>query len=586
LNPVQMPPPGVTPLVLPKDPVHGVESARVQRMLRTSMFNQDPRTEPDPTRSGRRESQRGTIFMQDAWEQEQHNRPGIGPPVDIWEQQLAARPVSNSRPSGVPCASPHPQQALRTGSTERQDQKMSVHPSVLARSYSREMDRYDPVPTNSTMPASLISHSASREQVEPLPCSSPKAPNTRPQHPLVNRQSSTENLEVQSPILQNQTSSRGYADSTITALQGKAISRNQFANGMSSPVRPGPEKYCAKVRPQSPQMRSPSPKVSPGFGNVEGLKKDPKFSCPQEMRRTPVPVARANSDCTSNGGRSPIGGAAVAGSFRDNSHPHPGVAIGSTDMRANATPPLTQVTSRTLDASTSQQWDNDMCIPESISVINEDSTVSLTQDRTINPEMVVGGLLPPAGNDDITDGLLNRLLTASSIRNDAGAGVQRILDNVINHENRYLKKNVDHLRRSKHSLEDKVAALEQRNAFLEDQVQQLKAVVGGTSTEALGEAPELEIRNLHAQLHAIQLLKEALNCENVELHHRLKTSQTAEANELRRAACVICMDNLANTVCLPCKHLSLCLPCGEQKGVTQCPICRADIKEKMQIYTP
>jgi len=91
---------------------------------------------------------------------------------------------------------------------------------------------------------------------------------------------------------------------------------------------------------------------------------------------------------------------------------------------------------------------------------------------------------------------------------------------------------------------------------------------------------------LHAQLHAVQLLKEALNCENVELHHRLKTSQTAEANELRRAACVICMDNLANTVCLPCKHLSLCLPCGEQKGLTQCPICRADIKEKMQIYTP
>jgi len=398
---------------------------------------------------------------------------------------------------------------------------------------------------------------------------------------------------VQSPTLQSRTCLRGYADNTITALQGMAISRNHYTNGMSSPVRPVPEKACAKVRPQSPQMRTQSPKVSTGLGNVEGPKKDPKFSYRQEMRRTPVPVARANSDgtptaglATPTAGRSPIGSTAVAGAFRDNSRPHTGVAIGSTDIRANATPPLTQVTNRTLDASTLQQWDNDMFTPTSVAVIDEDSTIPPTQDRTINPEMVVGGLLPPAENDEVTDGLLNRLLTASSLRSGGGAGLQRILDNVINHENRYLKKNVDHLRRSKHIMEDKVATLEQRNAFLEDQVQQLKAVVGGTSTEALGDAPELEIRNLHAQLHAVQLLKEALNCENVELHQRLKTSQTAEANELRRAACVICMDNLANTVCLPCKHLSLCLPCGEQKGVTQCPICRADIKEKMQIYTP
>jgi hypothetical protein len=46
------------------------------------------------------------------------------------------------------------------------------------------------------------------------------------------------------------------------------------------------------------------------------------------------------------------------------------------------------------------------------------------------------------------------------------------------------------------------------------------------------------------------------------------------------------MDNLINLVCLPCKHLSMCTYCGMAQDVTSCPICRTDIKEKLQIYTP
>ena len=36
--------------------------------------------------------------------------------------------------------------------------------------------------------------------------------------------------------------------------------------------------------------------------------------------------------------------------------------------------------------------------------------------------------------------------------------------------------------------------------------------------------------------------------------------------------CVICMDNLANLVCLPCKHLAICSLCN---AIAECPMCWA-----------
>lgn len=160
-------------------------------------------------------------------------------------------------------------------------------------------------------------------------------------------------------------------------------------------------------------------------------------------------------------------------------------------------------------------------------------------------------------------------------------------------ETAYLRRNVEHLRFAKRRLEERVQDLRTRCEQLEQRKQQYKllyeqqqqqlrdqqAMVGGSE----------EISQLHQQLSAISLLKDALNQENLDLARRLEESErhrlNREAEPVPQASCVICLDNLANLVTLPCKHLAMCTFCGFQEDLTECPICRTRIGEKMQIFT-
>merc|ERR1711959_809747 len=97
----------------------------------------------------------------------------------------------------------------------------------------------------------------------------------------------------------------------------------------------------------------------------------------------------------------------------------------------------------------------------------------------------------------------------------------------------------------------------------------------------------LEIGSLHQQLSAVQQVNDALHKEKLELQERLQASrsQAEGARETCQAACcVICMDNLVNTVCLPCRHLALCSECGMSGNVSSCPICRCPVEDKMVVF--
>jgi hypothetical protein len=143
----------------------------------------------------------------------------------------------------------------------------------------------------------------------------------------------------------------------------------------------------------------------------------------------------------------------------------------------------------------------------------------------------------------------------------------------------------------KHVLERHARGLETRNQWLEQQLdnhkvlyQQLQAqreFQGGSG----GAGSETELLNLQEQLEAVMQIKQALNTENLELQRRLEKKENRE-EELRQGTCVVCLDNLANLVCLPCKHLSLCLDCGRQDNLETCPICRMKVEDKMQIFCP
>eukprot|EP00931_Biecheleriopsis_adriatica_P115582 TRINITY_DN91364_c0_g1_i1.p1 TRINITY_DN91364_c0_g1~~TRINITY_DN91364_c0_g1_i1.p1 ORF type:complete len:394 (+),score=95.88 TRINITY_DN91364_c0_g1_i1:23-1183(+) len=155
-------------------------------------------------------------------------------------------------------------------------------------------------------------------------------------------------------------------------------------------------------------------------------------------------------------------------------------------------------------------------------------------------------------------------------------------------ENAYLRQNVDYLRQRKRQLENQVQAYESRVRSVEAQRQQYKALFEESQQQSAGNAAggELEILNLQQQLAALMLLKDALNAENLELQNRNKALESLQKGG--HATCVICMDNLANVVCMPCKHLAMCSFCSQHSydECRSCPICRGDITDRMLIYMP
>jgi len=174
-------------------------------------------------------------------------------------------------------------------------------------------------------------------------------------------------------------------------------------------------------------------------------------------------------------------------------------------------------------------------------------------------------------------------------KSSGSPGRQRIGGNAADQENAYLRRNVEHLRRGKRHLEGQVTSLEARVLMLEQQNSQYRAFWDQSryTASSSGDNGEMEIVNLHQQLSAVLMLKDALHSENCDLQQRLQSAQQAEERkEMKHTACVICMDNLANVVCLPCKHLAICSFCSQQTCVTTCPICRSNIGEKMQIFMP
>lgn len=147
-------------------------------------------------------------------------------------------------------------------------------------------------------------------------------------------------------------------------------------------------------------------------------------------------------------------------------------------------------------------------------------------------------------------------------------------------------RNAEHLRKEKHRAFEQNKHLRAEKHELELRLQQYKSLYEQAQMDAQCRGGgELEMQSLRQQLEAVLLLKDALNSENLEIRRRLEEAESTRQAS-KEANCVICMDNLINVVCLPCKHLSMCTYCGMGQDVTSCPICRTEIKEKMQIFTP
>lgn len=158
----------------------------------------------------------------------------------------------------------------------------------------------------------------------------------------------------------------------------------------------------------------------------------------------------------------------------------------------------------------------------------------------------------------------------------------------------YLKKNVAHLKQKKHFLEEQVKQLDARlkNALQEKEhfrglfEQAQRELRESRYTSMPEHNPGQEVQELQAQLEVATELKGQFYMEAEELRNQLRQAQqqAQQGGKKDESTCVVCMDNLANVVCLPCKHLVLCSYCSGD--VDSCPICRTAAEEKLQIFTP
>mmetsp|Transcript_39192 Transcript_39192/g.112424 ORF Transcript_39192/g.112424 Transcript_39192/m.112424 type:complete len:396 (-) Transcript_39192:109-1296(-) len=113
---------------------------------------------------------------------------------------------------------------------------------------------------------------------------------------------------------------------------------------------------------------------------------------------------------------------------------------------------------------------------------------------------------------------------------------------------------------------------------------------GGTPTAAADRLRGLgveELGALEAELDA--LLRAVRSCHQQRMLEQLQSVQRRHEEVCRgrealeeEQACVVCSEKPKAMLFLPCRHLCTCDGCGGQ--LRQCPICRADIDDKVHAY--
>ncbi|CAK9014352.1 unnamed protein product [Durusdinium trenchii] len=95
---------------------------------------------------------------------------------------------------------------------------------------------------------------------------------------------------------------------------------------------------------------------------------------------------------------------------------------------------------------------------------------------------------------------------------------------------------------------------------------------------------DVETSELAEQVDALLLLKRQLyqRIQSLEQERSSLLSQREEAVSDR--SCVACLDRLANTVLLRCRHLCVCEGCAQR--VKQCPVCRQHVRDRVTVFLP
>lgn len=70
--------------------------------------------------------------------------------------------------------------------------------------------------------------------------------------------------------------------------------------------------------------------------------------------------------------------------------------------------------------------------------------------------------------------------------------------------------------------------------------------------------------------------------DGAELQAVVEEIRAALREEAQQSQCCVCADAPVNAVVLPCRHQQLCVICAA--ALSTCPVCRAPIESRMQVY--
>lgn len=186
--------------------------------------------------------------------------------------------------------------------------------------------------------------------------------------------------------------------------------------------------------------------------------------------------------------------------------------------------------------------------------------------------------LDPALAEEISRNVDQRVRSEAAAKSEA----QRALED---RENAHLRQCVEALRLGKRRLHAQQADFEGQLRSLEHQNEQYRTFC--ENPQAGGAAIGAELRSAQEALSATQMVTAALNARNLELQRRIEAVTSAEEEVRQKDLCVVCLENLPNVVCLPCRHMCVCSFCsGGEGGLPSCPMCRGVVAETLQVFMP
>ena len=121
-------------------------------------------------------------------------------------------------------------------------------------------------------------------------------------------------------------------------------------------------------------------------------------------------------------------------------------------------------------------------------------------------------------------------------------------------------------------------AVERELASLKKELQQCTADLGQRTTD-------LRVAEANVALqaeNALQAQAQASGAKLAEAEALKKTDQLNQQLEMHR--CVVCQDEPTAVLLMPCRHLCVCKGCSGHSRLTKCPMCRAEVSEKMHVF--